>query len=241
METGVEFTQKNETTFNNPENRFKRLAQNTGGILLVVEDPNVRETIPYAINYHPSQSTPERTVRVYRGVRYIAAHVCPQIPSLLKTDHVDQELIDLNMELADNPSPDIYEKIRTKNDSLGNSNYFIDKAERYIREVMAENGGNYADAFLDMRKWENTASPFVSASGQLDSAISYAMFRSLGMVIAADIPESLVNYDFAKDFDKELSVKGIIEQKYIKSILMVVGQHNTQDKSFIRSVQKLIK
>jgi hypothetical protein len=61
-----------------------------------------------------------------------------------------------------------------------------------------------------------------------------------GMVIGADIPESLITYDFSNGFDKEISIKGPIEQKNIKSILMVNKRHSIEDKTFIESAQKLI-
>lgn len=244
MEGGVDFAPKIERPTNTtPENRFKNLAQNTGGILLTVENPDIIGVIPYVINYRPGQPAPDGAVRVYRGVDYIPAHKCPQIPSILKrAENIDDELMGLVSELADHPSPEVYKKIKTKNIFLGNSNYFIDKAEEHIKEVMSENGGDYLDAFKSMHRWENTASPFVSTSDRLDQAFGYSMRGRLpGMVIVADIPESLISYDFMTGFDKEIAIKGIIKQEYFKSIFMVTGRHEIQDEHFFRSAQELIK
>lgn len=223
-----------------PESRFKKLAENTSGVLSVVEDPNVKETVPYIINYHQNEPTPEGTIRIYRGVNYVAAHACPQLPSILKTNNVDQELTNLTIELGNNPSTDIYEKIINKNEQLGNNNDRINKAKNYIKDTMEENNWNYSDAFKSMHRWENTASPYVSATSELDQAFSYAMLGLPGMVIVADVPESLITHDFSGGFDKEVSVKGPIEQKYFKSILLVEKRHNIEDQPFFESIKKLI-
>lgn len=236
LSPGVETLNKNS-----PEIRFKKLAENTNGVLVPVEDPNVKEAVPYIINYHQNEPTPDGTVRVYRGVNYVPAHECPQMPSILKTKTVDQELTNFTFELANNPSSEVYQKIRAKNEQLGNDNYFIDKAEKYIQEQIETNGMNYADGFKMMHRWENTASPYVSSSGEFNQALSYSMQGLPGMIIVADIPESLITNDFSSGFDKEVSVKGPIEQKYFKSIVMVTKRHDINDQPFIESVQKLIK
>lgn len=241
METGIEVTPRMELGLNTPEARFKKLSENTHGVLTKVEDPNINSSIPFIINYPEKSNQTEKTVRVYRGVRYVATNDCSQKPSLLKTPNVDSELVDLTIELADNPSPAVYEKIRAKNLQLGNDNYSLDKAEKYIQQVMRENDGDYVDAFKNMHKWENTASPFVATSGQLNQAFSYAMRKDHGMVIVADVPESLINYDFNSGYDKEIAVKGILKQEYIKSILLVTSPHNIEDKVFINSVESFIK
>lgn len=242
-EAGVELTSSVETTNkNNPEVRFKKLAENTGGILSPIEDPNVQESIPFIVNYNVGEPAPIGTVRVYRGVRNVPIIEATQFPSLLKTDNLDQELINLTIELGNNPSPEIYAKLRIKNDQLGNDNYFIDKAENFITKTMKDNDNDYADAFKSMHKWENTASPYVSASNNFADAFSYATRdERAGMVVVADIPESLITLDFSNSHDKEVSVKGPIEQKYIKSVLLTQKRHSIEDKSFIESVQKLIK
>jgi len=242
-ETGVELTSSVETTNkNNPEVRFKKLAENTGGILSPIKDPNVQESISFVINYNVGEPAPAGTIRVYRGVRNVPTIEATQFPSLLKTDHVDQELTDLTIELANNPSSEIFNKLRNKNDQLGNDNYFIDKAEKFISKTMEENDNDYLDAFRSMHRYENTASPFVSAANSFTDAFSYSMMDDRpGMVIVADIPKSLVTHDFSGGFDKEVSVKGPIEQKYFKSILLVEKRHSIKDQSFIESAKKLIK
>ena len=242
MESNVEsFPKVDLIAKNNPETRFKKLAENTKGTVTYVEDPNVKESIPYIINYNIGEPPPVGTIRIYRGVRNIPLSEATQLPSVLKTGNIDQELIDLTIELANNPSPEVYNKLKVKNDQLGNNNNFIDKAEKFIAETMEENGGDYKDAFKSMHRWENTASPYVSATDNFDSAFSYSMMNDKpGMVIVADIPESLITYDFSNGFDKEISVKGPIEQKNIKSILMVNKRHSIEDKTFIESAQKLI-
>jgi hypothetical protein len=243
MEGNVEFTQPIETVNkNNPEVRFKKLAENTGGTISAIEDPNVKESIPFIINYRIGEPTPAGTIRVYRGVRNVSAVEATQFPSLLKTDYVDQELTDLTIELGNNPSPEIYNKLRAKNDQLGNSNRLIDKAEKYINETMRENNCDYSEAFKFMHRYENTASPYVSASGSFDNAFSYSIRDGRpGMVIVADIPEALITHDFFNNLDKEVSIKGPIEQKYVKSIFLTEKRHSSEDKSFIESAQKSIK
>lgn len=231
----------NNSSEKSPESRFKKLAENTHGILSSIEDPNVKESIPFIINYISQESPLEETVRIYRGVNYVPGYEITQLPSVLKSaDNIDQELIDLTIELGNNPSDEIYNKIIIKNEQLGNTNYKINKAKEYISERMEENGNDYADAFQSMHRWENTASPYVSATSSIDKSLSYAMMGTPGMVIVADIPKSLITDDFQNGFDNEVSVKGTISEKYIKSILLVEKRHSVEDKPFIESVKKLI-
>jgi hypothetical protein len=243
MESNVDNTPKVDTSLiHNHEARFQKLAENTHGVLSAVEDPNVKESIPFVINYRPDEPSPEDTVRIYRGVNYVPGYEVTQLPSILRaTNKFDQELIDLTIELADHPSEEIYNQIIAKNEQLGNTNSKINEAKEYISDQMEENGHDYKDAFDSMHRWENIASPYVSATSNIDKSFGYAMLGIPGMVIAADIPKSLVTHEFSKGFDSEVSVKGPILEKYIKSILLVNKRHSVDDQPFFESVKKLIK
>lgn len=227
---------------NNPEVRFKILAEKTKGVLVKVEDQSIQEAIPYIINYHQKQPVSEGNIRIYRGVNYVPAFGCDQLPSILRTaDIIDQELIGLTVELGDNPSDEVYDKIIAKNEQLGNNNYRIIEAKKYIRKIMLENKWNYSDSFKSMHRWKNIASPYVSTSSEFNHAFGYSMLGLPGMVIVADIPESSITREFFEGFDKEISVKGPIKQKYFRSILMIARRHDVYDKQFQESVNRLVK
>lgn len=224
--------------------RFQKLAENTHGILYPTEDPNVKETIPFIIHY-PNNNSNIETVRVYRGVNNIPSENATQLPTILRnTKTIDQELIDLSFELGNKPSEEIFNKIIQKNNQLGNedSNRNINKAKEFITHTMAEyNNDNYEDVFKAMHRWENIASPFVSATTEIDKSLSYTMLNTPGMVIIADIPKTLINTNFLGNNDKEIVINGPISQEYIKSILLVEKRHSIEDKPFIESVKKLTK
>jgi hypothetical protein len=222
MESNItEPTSKIEIKVNSPEIKFKKLAENTKGVLSLVEDPNVRETIPYFISYPEKNNQNIETVRVYRGINNILSTEATQLPSILRSATIiDQELIDLSFELGNNPSEENFNKIVQKNNQLGNE--------------------NSKDVFKAMHRWKNTASPFVSASSEISKSLSYAMLNAPGMIIIADIPKSLINTDFSDNRDKEIAVNGPIRQEYIQSILLINGRHSIEDKPFVESVKKLI-
>jgi hypothetical protein len=245
MESNItEPTSKIEIKVNSPEIKFKKLAENTKGVLSLVEDPNVRETIPYFISYPEKNNQNIETVRVYRGINNILSTEATQLPSILRSATIiDQELIDLSFELGNNPSEENFNKIVQKNNQLGNenSNQNISDAKEFIADTMVEyNSDNYQDVFKAMHRWKNTASPFVSASSEISKSLSYAMLNAPGMIIIADIPKSLINTDFSDNRDKEIAVNGPIRQEYIQSILLINGRHSIEDKPFVESVKKLI-
>jgi hypothetical protein len=244
MEGKSEFVSPPEAKINlTPELKFKKLAENTKGVLSLIEDSNVRETIPYFISYPENNNPNIKTVRVYRGINNIPSTEATQLPSILRSANIiDQELTDLSFELGNNPSEENFNKVIQKNNQLGNktSNQNISNAKEFIADTMLEyNSDNYQDVFKAMHRWKNTASPFVSASSEIDKSLSYAMLNSPGMVIVADIPKSLINTDFSNNRDREIAVNGPIRQEYIKSILLINGRHSIEDKYFIESIKKL--
>ncbi len=181
---------------------------------------------PEIIIFNKNERSPEKMVRIYRGINHMDASVLEQIPYAMRTE-------------SGTKTPKILEGVKLEIDNLANNPTYENLLAYYnkVRPSLLPHEADHLD--VDLKKiedrvlsgfsvrseikdrqtehnggWaEHGISPYISASLDMYVASGYGT----GGLIVMDIPISQIA--FLRTHSDEVGIKGVLDKRYVTAVL----------------------